>query len=290
MVDAVNNNNNTTIYTGIGTVAGAAAGAGYGGWMSKPLLNGEAPSDAFVRRYYDNDVKDSIVKAGEDAKKNLTESKAYKDAGNNVDQLKTIINDNAKTFGLKAEVDADGKETKSLDKVIEEFVGENPDAAKLKEKMEKTVSDVATENATKGFKDSKKLAELSKDLKELANDAKAEDLKAFVSKHAETLGVEADKVDDFLKKDITEIKELAKNVTKPLKDKENDLKAFIKDGKLNLEGAGDAVKKAAKDTKLWAGAKWAAGVGLALGIASYIGVKMTAPKVAKEEEQQTQAS
>lgn len=39
---------------------------------------------------------------------------------------------------------------------------------------------------------------------------KLEDLKAFVSKHAETLGVEADKVDDFLKKDITEIKELAK--------------------------------------------------------------------------------
>lgn len=29
---------------------------------------------------------------------------------------------------------------------------------------------------------------------------------------------------------------------------------------------------------------------IGLGIASYIGAKMTAPKVAKEEEQQTQAS
>lgn len=289
MVDAVNNNNNTAIYTGIGTVAGAAAGAGYGGWMSKPLLNKEDPSDAFVRRYYDNDAKDTIAKAGEDAKKALTESPTYKAAGEDVTKLTDIIKGNAKSYGLEAEMNADGTVKKSLDDVVKEFVGD-ADAPKLKEKMEKTVSDVATENATKGFKDSKKLAELSKDLKELANAPKAEELKAFVSKHAETLGVEADKVDDFLKKDITEIKELAKNVTKPLKDKENDLKAFIKDGKLNLEGAGDAVKKAAKDTKLWAGAKWAAGVGLALGIASYIGAKMTAPKVAKEEEQQTQAS
>lgn len=282
MVDAVNNNNNTAIYTGIGTVAGAAAGAGYGGWMSKPLLNGDAPSDAFVRRYYDNDAKDTIAKAGEDAKKALTEDATYKSA-DKVENLKTILKNQAEEFGLKAELDADGKETKSLDKVIEEFVGD-ADAAKLKEKMEKSISDVATENATKGFKDSKKLAELSKDLKELANDAKPEDLKAFVSKHAETLGVEADKVDDLLKKDITEIKDLAKKVVKPLSDKEGALKAYITDGKLNLEGAGDAVKKAAKDTKLWAGAKWAAGVGLALGIASYIGAKMTAPKVAKEEE------
>lgn len=282
MVDAVNNNNNTAIYTGIGTVAGAAAGAGYGGWMSKPLLNGDAPSDAFVRRYYDNDAKDTIAKAGEDAKKALTEDATYKSA-DKVENLKTILKNQAEEFGLKAELDADGKETKSLDKVIEEFVGD-ADAAKLKEKMEKSISDVATENATKGFKDSKKLAELSKDLKELANDAKPEDLKAFVSKHAETLGVEADKVDDLLKKDITEIKDLAKKAAKPLTDKEGALKAYITDGKLNLEGAGDAVKKAAKDTKLWAGAKWAAGVGLALGIASYIGAKMTAPKIAKEEE------
>lgn len=282
MVDAVNNNNNTAIYTGIGTVAGAAAGAGYGGWMSKPLLNGDAPSDAFVRRYYDNDAKDTIAKAGEDAKKALTNDAAYSSA-DKVEDLKTILKNQAEEFGLKAELDADGKETKSLDKVIEEFVGD-ADAAKLKEKMEKSISDVATENATKGFKDSKKLAELSKDLKELANDAKPEDLRAFVSKHAETLGVEADKVDDFLKKDITEIKNIAKGIAKPLTDKEGALRAYITDGRLNLENAGDAVKKAAKDTKLWAGAKWAAGVGLALGIASYIGAKMTAPKVAKEEE------
>lgn len=282
MVDAVNNNNNTAIYTGIGTVAGAAAGAGYGGWMSKPLLNGDAPSDAFVRRYYDNDAKDTIAKAGEDAKKALTNDAAYSSA-DKVEDLKTILKNQAEEFGLKAELDADGKETKSLDRVIEEFVGD-ADAAKLKEKMEKSISDVATENATKGFKDSKKLAELSKDLKELANDAKPEDLRAFVSKHAETLGVEADKVDDFLKKDITEIKKIAKDIAKPLTDKEGALRAYITDGRLNLENAGDAVKKAAKDTKLWAGAKWAAGVGLALGIASYIGAKMTAPKVAKEEE------
>lgn len=230
-----------------------------------------------------NDAKDTIAKAGEDAKKPLTESPTYKAACEDVTKLTDIIKGNAKSYGLEAEMNADGTVKKSLDDVVKEFVGD-ADAAKLKEKMEKTVSDVATENATKGFKDSKKLAELSKDLKELANDAKPEDLKAFVSKHAETLGVEADKVDDFLKKDLTEIKDLAKNAAKPLADKEDALKAFIKDGKLNLEGAGDAVKKAAKDTKLWAGAKWAAGVGLALGIASYIGAKMTAPKTAKEEQ------
>ena len=289
MVDAVNNNNNTAIYTGIGTVAGAATGAGYGGWMSKPLLKGDAPSDAFVRRYYDNDAKDTIAKAGEDAKNALTESPTYKAASDDVTKLTNIIKGNAKSFGLEAEMNSDGTVKKSLDDVVNEFVGD-ADAAKLKEKMEKTVSDVATDEVTKSFKDSKKLAELSKDIIELPNDAKTDDLKAFVSKHAETLGVEADKIDDFLKdKDVTNVKEIAKKAAKPLADKEDELKALIKDGKLNLEGAGDAVRKAAKDTKLWAGAKWAAGVGLALGIASYIGAKMAAPKAAEAHNEEAKA-
>ena len=124
MVDAVNNNNNrNAVYTAAGAGVGLAAGAGYGAWLSKPLLKGDAPSDAFVKRYYDNDAKDTIAKAGEDAKKTLTESPTYKAAGDDVTKLTDIIKGNAEKYGLKAEVDADGKVTKELDKVIEEFVG-----------------------------------------------------------------------------------------------------------------------------------------------------------------------
>lgn len=296
MVDAVNNNSNrNTVLTTAGAGVGLAAGAGYGAWLSKPLLDGDAPSDAFVRRFYDNDAKSGIAKAAEDAKKALTDSKAYKDA-DDVAKLTNLVKDKASDFGLKAEFDADGNVTKSLDDVVKEFIGKETDAAKIKAKMEKSVSDTASKAATEAAKDSKKLAAIAKDAKALADDANAETLKAFVTKHAETLGIKADDIETTSKKSVADIKKLAEDAAKPLaKAKNTILDNFdVKDGlKALKEGATDneksiyeAVKKAARDTKLWAGAKWAAGAGAVLGLATYIGAKMTAPKAEATQDEQ----
>lgn len=297
MVDAVNNNSNrNTVLTTAGAGVGLAAGAGYGAWLSKPLLDGDAPSDAFVRRYYDNDAKSGIAKAAEDAKKALTESAEFKSAADTAG-LKNILEGSPEKFGLKPELDADGKTVKkTIDKVIEEFIGGETDKAKLTAKMEKAVSDTASKAATEAAKDSKKLAAIAKDAKALADDANADTLKAFVTKHAETLGIKADDIEATAKKTVTEIKKLAEDAAEPLtKAKNTILDNFdVKDGlKALKEGATDneksiyeAVKKAARDTKLWAGAKWAAGAGLVLGLAAYIGAKMTAPKAEAPQDEQ----
>lgn len=295
MVDAVNNNNNrNTVLTTAGAGVGLAAGAGYGAWLSKPLLDGDAPSDAFVRRYYDNDAKSGIAKAAEDAKKALTESATYKGA-DDVTKLTDLIKGNAEKFGLKEEVDADGKVTKSLDDVVKDFVGSENDAAKLKAKMEKSISDTASKAATETAKDSKKMAAIAKDAKALADDANPDTLKAFVTKHAETLGIKADDIEATSKKTVAEIKTLAEDAAKPLsKAKDTILEHFdVKDGLKALKGGAadneksvfEAVKKAARDTRLWAGAKWAAGAGAVLGLATYIGAKMTAPKTEAAQEE-----
>ena len=133
MVDAINNNRDA-VYTGIGAGVGALAGAGYGAWLSKPLLKGDAPSDAFVRRFYDNDVKN----AAETAKKEFIESATYKAAGEDVTKLSDIVKGNPAKFGIKAE------EGKSIDDAVKAFVGENPKAADLKAKMEKAVFENAS--------------------------------------------------------------------------------------------------------------------------------------------------
>ncbi len=265
MVDAVNNNRDA-VYTGIGAGVGAVAGGAYGGWLSKPLLKGDAPSDAFVKRYYDNSAKD----AAEAAKKALIESDAYKNAGDDIDKLKNIVKADPGKFGVKAE---DGK---TIDDAINAFVGENPKAADLKSKMEKAVA----ENANVDKKSGKELTNLKKAFDKLGDNPDENAVKEFVKKHAEILGEKADGSSTIKTK--TELETKVISVTKGLTDKADELKGFINDKKLDLSNASDVVKKAAKDTKLWAGAKWAAIGAAVIGVCSYIGAKMTAPKAPAE--------
>ncbi len=269
MVDAVSNNN-SAVYTGIGTGVGLLAGGVYGGHFSKPLLKGDAPSDAFVRRYYDNDAKAQIAKAGEDAKKALTESNTYK-AADDITKLSDMIKGNAAKFGIKADAD-------KLDDAVAEFVGGETDVAKLKAKMEKAYVDTAVEAKAVSFKDGKKMQAAKEAFAKLADNADEDALKAFVKEHAEVLGVAEDQIEATAKSGKDAIKTLVENNTKSITDKATELKGFINEGKLNLENASEVIKKAAKDTKIWAGAKWAIGLGALLGLGSYIGSKLAAPK------------
>ena len=264
MVDAVNNNRDA-VYTGIGAGVGAVAGGAYGGWLSKPLLKGDAPSDAFVKRYYDNSAKD----AAEAAKKALIESDAYKKAGDDVAKLTGIVKANPEKFGVKAE------EGKTIEDAVKAFVGEEPKAADLKSKMEKAVA----ENANVDKKSGKELTNLKNAFAKVEDgldDAKAQE---FAKKHTEILGISAD---DAGKIKAADLKAKVKSVTEDLTDKADELKGFINDKKLDLSNASDVIKKAAKDTKLWAGAKWAAIGAAVIGVCSYIGAKMTAPKAPAE--------
>ena len=279
MVDAVNNNN-SAVYTGIGAGVGLVAGGAYGGHFSKPLLKGDAPSDAFVRRYYDNDAKAQIAKAGEDAKEALSKLKEYTEA-KDADDLVKYLNEegNAAKFGIKAE---EGK----LEDAVAEFVDGEKDAAKLKAKMEKAYVDTAVEAKAVSFKDGKKMQAAKEAFAKLADDADEATLKAFVKDHADVLGVAEDNIEATVAKGKTEIEKIVESNTKAITEKADALKDLVKDGKLNLEGASEAIKKAAKDTKIWAGAKWAIGLGAVLGLCSYIGSKLAAPKVAQENEEQ----
>ena len=254
----------------------------------KSLLKNDAPNDSFTRRAYDYSAKDAIKKAGEDATKALTEEATYKAAGEDVAKLKDVLKAQADKFGLKAEVDDAGKETKSLEKVIDEFA-DGKDGKALKTAMEEKVATVAADAKSLEFKPADKLADLKKAAEALKDDANADDLKNFVNKHADALGVKADEVDNFLQKTdadgnkiaktAKDIKEAADNATKPLTTFIDDnLKPLVKDGKLKLDDAGEVIKKAAKDTKLWAGAKWAGIGAAALGAATYIYSKMTDPR------------
>ena len=280
MVDAVNNNN-SAVYTGIGAGVGLVGGAAYGARFSKPLLKGDAPSDAFVRRYYDNDAKAQIVKAGEDAKKALLDIDGYKDA--DVTKLSSIVKENAAEFGIKAE------EGKNIEDAVKEFVGEETDAAKLKAKMEKAYVDTAVEAKAVSFKDGKELTKLQNAFAKLGENADESAVKEFVKNNAELLGEKNKDISDLanLKKALYG-DDSAKGILTPLVEaKKSILEHFDpKDGIKNLEANADeaakstleAVKKAAKDTKIWAGAKWAIGLGAVLGLGSYIGSKLAAPK------------
>ena len=270
MVDAVNNNN-SAVYTGIGAGVGVLAGGAYGGHFSKPLLKGDAPSDAFVRRYYDNDAKAQIAKAGEDAKKALTESNTYK-AADDITKLSDMIKGNAAKFGIKAE------EGKTIEDAVKDFVGEETDVAKLKAKMEKAYVDTAVEAKAALFKDGKKMQVAKEAFAKLADNADEATLKTFVKEHADVLGVVEDQIEATAKSGKDEIEKLVNSSTKAITDKATELKGFISEGKLNLENASEVIKKAAKDTKIWAGAKWAIGLGALLGLGSYIGSKLAAPK------------
>lgn len=279
MVDAINNNRDA-VYTGIGAGVGAVAGAGYGAWLSKPLLKDDAPSDAFVRRFYDNDVKNAAETAKKEVQelyKNITETK----------NLKT--EDIAKKLGLAV---VEGKETET--NIAQKYKWDDvftdtDDLDTAKGKIDKMVA----ENATKGQKSGKELTKLKNAFAKL--DEKADDnaVKEFVSKHADILGEDA-------KTTITNyagLKTKVETVTKPLTDasakiaehfdvSKNTLRELGEGATEGQKSALEAVKKAAKETKLWAGAKWAA-IGLAvLGACSYIGSKLTAPKAPAENNQE----
>lgn len=274
-VDAVNNKRDT-INTGISTGVGVLAGGLYGAKFSKPLLKGDAPSDAFVRRYYDNDAKAQIAKAGEIAKKGF--------AGANLsgkDELVNELKQAPQDYGIKAE---------DVDNYVKDLK-----ADALKAKMEQSYVDTAVANKAKDFKNPKQMQAAQKAFEKLGENPNEEALKKFVTDHAEILGkqgvAEAD-IATFVKGTVDSegkvvktgkeaVKELLTNETSALTAKADDLKTCIKDGKFNLDGASDAIKKAAKDTKIWAGAKWAVGLGAILGLGSYIGSKMAA-KVPEE--------
>ncbi len=280
MVDAINNNRDA-VYTGIGAGVGALAGAGYGAWLSKPLLKGDAPSDAFVRRFYDNDVKN----AAETAKKEFIESATYKAAGEDVTKLSDIVKGNPAKFGIKAE------EGKSIDDAVKAFVGENPKAADLKAKMEKAVF----ENANVDKKSGKELTKLKNAFAKLGDNADENAVKEFVKKHGEILGEQTDGTSGI--KTLEALKAKVETVTKPLTEaskkitdnfdvSKNTLRELQEGANETQKSALEAVKKAAKETKLWAGAKWAA-IGLAvLGACSYIGSKLTTPKAPAENNQE----
>lgn len=271
MVDAVNNNRDA-VYTGIGAGVGVVAGGAYGGWLSKPLLKGDAPSDAFVRRYYDNSAKD----AAEAAKKAFIESDAYKNAGEDVAKLTDIVKADPKKFGVKAE------EGKTIDDAINAFVGENPKAADLKSKMEKAV----VENANVDKKSGKELTKLKNAFEKLGDNPDENAVKDFVKKHAEILGEKADGTSTIATKEA--LKNKVDDVIKPLEeakgkilehfDVTEGMKKLADNADESTKSAFEAVKKAARDTKLWAGAKWAAIGAAVIGVCSYIGAKMTAPK------------
>ena len=274
-VDAVNNKRDT-INTGISTGVGVLAGGLYGAKFSKPLLKGDAPSDAFVRRYYDNDAKAQIAKAGEIAKKEF--------AGANLsgkDELVNELKQAPQDYGIKAE---------DVDNYVKDL---KEDA--LKAKMEQSFVDTAVANKAKEFKNPKQIKAVQKAFEKLGENPTEDAIKKFVTDHAEILGkqgaAEADiatlvkgTVDidgNVVKTGKESVKELLTKETSALTAKADDLKTCIKDGKFNWEGASDAIKKAAKDTKIWAGAKWAVGLGAILGLGSYIGSKMAA-KVPEE--------
>ena len=282
MVDAINNNRDA-VYTGIGAGVGAVAGAGYGAWLSKPLLKDDAPSDAFVRRFYDNDVKTAAETAGENAKKAF---EAFKDS--DVDALKAELDANPEKYGIKIEAGAD-KAAK-----INEYT-DKLDANALRTKMGKDVVETAKANATTGQKSGKELTKLKNAFAKLDEKADENAIKEFVKKHGEILGEKTDGTSSI--KTLAELKTKVEDATKPLTEaskkitdhfdvSKNSMKELAENADNTAKSAFEAVKKAAKDTKLWAGAKWAA-IGLAvLGACSYIGSKLTAPKAPAENNQE----
>lgn len=282
MVDAINNNRDA-VYTGIGAGVGAVAGAGYGAWLSKPLLKDDAPSDAFVRRFYDNDVKNAAETAGENAKKAF---EAFKDS--EVDALKAELDANPEKYGIKIETGAD-KAAK-----INEYV-DKLDKDGLRAKMEKDVVETAKANATTGQKSGKELTKLKNAFAKLGDKADENAVADFVKKHGEILGEKTDGTSDI--KTLAELKTKVEDATKPLTEaskkitdhfdvSKNSMKELAENADNTAKSAFEAVKKAAKETKLWAGAKWAA-IGLAvLGACSYIGSKLSAPKAPIENKQE----
>lgn len=271
MVDAVQNNNRNTVYTTAGLGAGALAGGAWG--YTRPLLKDDAPTDAFVKNYVKNDAGAQI-----DAAKKEIFSDKFKDA--DVAALKKELKDNAAKYGLaEVKADAEGKGAKTLDEVIEEFA-KDADKDALKDKMAKAAGD--TKSAE--FKSVDGMTKLQKAAKELADDADEAKRLAFVKENADILGVKDADVEAAGKKTVAELKKMAEDATKPLADAKTKILEQFDNGKLKelasdaddaAKAAYKAVKDAAANTKLWAGAKWAAIGAAALGTVSYLYAKIT---------------
>ena len=91
-VDSVNGNNNTALYTGIGTVAGAGAGVATG-YLTKPFLKNGAPTDEFVK-----EINSAILKSATSDKKSFIEESIQGksilkeiDAANDIETIKKLI-------------------------------------------------------------------------------------------------------------------------------------------------------------------------------------------------------
>ena len=241
-------------------------------------LSSKEFTPAMAKAVYDN-LKSSTPK------KEFIESATYKAAGDDVTKLSEIVKGTPQKFGVKVE---DGK---NIDDAVNAFVGENPKAADLKSKMEKAVF----ENANVDKKSGKELTKLKNAFAKLDEKADENAIKEFVKKHGEILGEKTDGTSGI--KTLAELKNKVEDATKPLTEaskkitdhfdvSKNSMKELAENADNTAKSAFEAVKKAAKDTKLWAGAKWAA-IGLAvLGACSYIGSKLTTPKAPAENNQE----
>lgn len=318
MVDAVNNNNNnrTTYYTLGGLGVGAAAGGAYSDFVSKPLLKGDAPSDAFVRTLHDKQAK-SAVETAEKTAKDAVAALGEK----NVADLTTEIKANASKYGLaeiKGEAAVVASEgvaakpavaAKSLDNVVADYLkkegGEALDAAGLKAKMETSAVTVAKGAAEKGIIEGKVISKAIKDSAALADDAADDVLKTFLKNNKEAFGIVDDAAVDskFAKlagtqaEKVTALKTEAESLFKGAKEaiagnwdsEKKGLKALAEGASDSEKSIFNTIKSAANEVRLKAAGKWALGVGAVLGLAAYIGAKMTQPKPEMLEAQNLEA-
>ncbi len=96
-VDSVSGNNNTALYTGIGTVAGAGAGVA-AGYLTKPFLKNGVVTDEFVKKINDA-VKNTLTPDDKILAENIEEAgkNLLKDISNakDIEEIKNIMADNA---------------------------------------------------------------------------------------------------------------------------------------------------------------------------------------------------
>ena len=297
MVDSVQNNgtNNTALYTALGAGVGAVGGAAYGKYLTKPYLKDNAPSDQFIRTAHDTLNDSNAAKAGEKAKE--TAKTALKDK--EIDALKGELKANAATYGLAEVKDSEGKVTKDLDKVIEEYVGSESDKAKLAEKMANSADEAAKKAVQDSHVSGQKLGDAIDEIAKLTDEAKAEDIKAAVKKHAEAFGIKAEDADvDGLvgSKKASELKTILEDKLKSTKE---TVESFFSEGKLKAEAdiaedskpAFKAVKDAIGKLTNKAALKWggiAAAVLGVIGLGAGLATKK-APEKAPEEEQHISA-
>ena len=297
MVDSVNNNSsNVGLYTALGAGVGAVGGGAYGKFLTKPYLKDNAPSDQFIRTAHDTIAESNAAKAGETAK--TAAANALKDQ--EVSALTQELTDNAAKYGLAEVKDSEGKVTKSLGDVVKEYVGSETDKAKLAEKMANSAEETAKKAAQEAHVSGQKIGDAIDEIGKLADDAKADDLKAAVKKHAEAFGIKAEDADvDGLvgTKKASELKAVLEDKLKSTKD---TVAEFFSEGKLKAEAdvaedsksAYKAVKDAIGKMTNKAALKWA-GIGAAalgvIGLAAGVATKKSPEKAPEEQHISAQA-